>query len=78
MQNRIYALFVLVLVPFVAIGGRLWQLQVVEYETYDAESKDTIIARIDIPAERGSIYDRAGKSLAENIPVRAPHGGPLM
>jgi penicillin-binding protein 2 len=52
---------------FVALGGRLAQLQLVEQETYQEQASDfTHRNRLEL-APRGLIFDRAGRPVAENV-----------
>ncbi len=48
--------------------ARLWQLQMVEGETYRIRADRNRFRQVDIPAPRGVIYDRNGEILARNRP----------
>ena len=57
-----------VVLVFVLLGGRLWQLQVVRGESYYRKTAENFVKEIDLPATRGEIRDRNGKILVENRP----------
>ena len=48
--------------------GRLWQLQMVEGESYLVRSDRNRFREVDVAAPRGVIYDRNGEILARNRP----------
>ena len=50
------------------IIGRLFDLQVRQYETYVSAAVENRITRVNDPAPRGVIYDRRGVLLARNLP----------
>ncbi|MDZ4673796.1 MAG: penicillin-binding transpeptidase domain-containing protein [Gemmatimonadota bacterium] len=62
--NRIQFLQVVLLLGFVAVAGRLAQVQLVQHERWaeEAVAKRTRVERL--PARRGTIYDRNGVQLA--------------
>lgn len=47
---------------------RLFELQVLQYETYLTQAEENRITRLNEPAPRGVIYDRRGVLLARNLP----------
>ena len=47
---------ILVIFVFVAIGARLFDVQILKHEEYVAKAKEQHIAENTIPAERGEIY----------------------
>jgi len=51
---------------FCAVGARLYQLQVVEYERYAGESRENQFSQRLIPPLRGEIRDRFGRLVATN------------
>lgn len=66
-RKRTAVLFLLLLIPYVAIVGRLLYVQVIGNGTSLQWAKK-IRARVrTIPAARGAIYDRTGRALAVNI-----------
>ena len=68
MQIRVVTFAVLVAVLFALLAGRLWQLQVLTGQDYTETAQQTHTREIKIPAQRGVIYDRDGKVLANNVP----------
>ncbi len=60
--------FVLVLVLVSVLVGRLYFLQVVQYDRYAAMSEDNRVHLQPVAPTRGLIYDRNGVLLAENRP----------
>ncbi len=66
--RRFIAFAVVAAVLLAALGGRLFQLQVVNGEEYArrAEADRTVI--VPLPAPRGSIFDRTGRPIAINVP----------
>ncbi len=68
MQVRVVTIAVLVAVAFVILSTRLWYLQVLAGEDYTHYAQATHTREVKIPAQRGVIYDRNGKVLANNVP----------
>ena len=68
MQVRVVSLAVLIAAVFLILGARLWYLQVLTGQDYTLAAKATQQTNIKIPAQRGVIYDRDGKILANNVP----------
>jgi penicillin-binding protein 2 len=56
------------IVIFLIYVFRLYNLQVVQYSDWLAQSNDNRTHEINLPASRGMIYDRKGYILARNIP----------
>ncbi|MDQ4035821.1 MAG: penicillin-binding protein 2 [Chloroflexota bacterium] len=52
----------------VALGGRLFQLQVVNGDVYAGRAAADRTAEVPIPAPRGLIFDRTGRAVAVSIP----------
>ncbi len=65
---RLRILFILVLVCFIILTGRLAYLQVIEFEHYRTRADHNRITRFPEPAPRGQIYDREGEVLVTNRP----------
>jgi len=63
-QSRLF--ITLLFIIFIVLFGRLWQLQVLEYSTYSALSKENTTRTIPTLAPRGIIYDRHGKVIVAN------------
>lgn len=66
------------LLLFAIIGLRLVQLQVTDAPAYAAAGLNQRLARIDLPAPRGSILDRSGAVLAHSIEARYVAADPSM
>ena len=62
-ENKIQALQIAVIIIFVIIFSRLWLLQVMRGSENYATSSSMSQRRIPLPAPRGVIYDRNGKTL---------------
>ncbi len=67
-HRRYLWLLTICLISFVALGLRLWHLQIVEGEEYHRVSTQNIIRQVEIKAPRGEILDRYGVALAKNRP----------
>jgi len=65
---RIIFLGSLLVVLFFIYVARLYDLQVVQYSDWLAKSNENRTHEINLPALRGTIYDRKGYILARNIP----------
>jgi penicillin-binding protein 2 len=68
MQVRVVSLAVLIAAVFLVLGARLWYLQVLTGQDYTLAARATQHTNIKIPAQRGVVYDRNGKILANNVP----------
>ncbi len=68
MQVRVVSLAVLIAAVFLILGARLWYLQVLTGQDYTLAARATQHTNIKVPAQRGVIYDRDGKVLANNVP----------
>ena len=53
---------------FLLMAGRLYQLQIVQGDSYRARADDNRFTLIEMPAPRGVIYDRSGEILTRNRP----------
>ncbi|CUS48755.1 MAG: penicillin-binding protein 2 [Idiomarinaceae bacterium HL-53] len=67
-RRAIFCLSVVIIV-FVVLLGNLYRLQVTAHEEYQTRSNSNRIMVLPVPPNRGLIYDRLGRILAENIPV---------
>jgi len=65
---RILTLAVVLLLVFTIYLGRLFTLQVIQFEDWSAQANDNRTHEINLQAPRGIIYDRNGIILAQNIP----------
>ena len=68
MQVRVVTLAVMVGLVFVLLGTRLWYLQVLAGPELADDAQQTHTRVVSVPAQRGVIYDRNGKVLANNVP----------
>jgi penicillin-binding protein 2 len=64
--------FVVVLM-FLVVTGRLFQLQIVSGTDYEAIAHDNVVRRISLPTTRGVIRDGYGKILASSRPAYNVH-----
>jgi penicillin-binding protein 2 len=53
---------------FSVLGGRLFQLQIMNGAMYTQRAAASRTAEVPVPAARGLIFDRAGRPIAVNIP----------
>ena len=67
-RARFAAFGVLTIVLLAALGGRLFQLQVVQGDEYARRAAAGRTVEVPVPAPRGLIFDRAGRPLAVNVP----------
>ncbi len=65
---RTYAFRIIVVLAFVILAVQLWNLQVVQYETYTALADANRFRLTQVPAARGVMYDRNGELLVRNRP----------
>lgn len=65
---RVIVTAILLVTLTAVVIGRLVQLQVVQYETFSAQSQGNRIRVQPIPPIRGLVFDRNGELLAENMP----------
>jgi penicillin-binding protein 2 len=66
--GRIWIFIGLLIAAFAVFTGRLFFLQVIQYNFYTSKSNDNRITEINLQAQRGIIYDRNTVVLAQNIP----------
>jgi cell division protein FtsI (penicillin-binding protein 3) len=75
-QRRLRLATVLALAMFLLIGGRLVQLQLTDGSAYAAEGLADRLREIDLPAPRGTIYDRDENILVHSIEARYIYADP--
>ncbi|MEJ7706193.1 MAG: penicillin-binding protein 2 [Nocardioidaceae bacterium] len=63
---RLLVVQVMVLSMFVTLLARLWYIQVVGGDSYQAAAQDNAVRDIELPAPRGLIVDAAGRPLVAN------------
>jgi len=56
------------LFAFLLLAGGFYRAQVLRHTEYVAQSEENRLREVPLPADRGVIYDRAGKVIAENLP----------
>ncbi|HEX9411762.1 MAG TPA: penicillin-binding protein 2 [Actinomycetota bacterium] len=74
--RRLVALFCVLVFGLSAILVRLVQLQVRDSRAYRTLAWDQRVRTIDLPASRGSIFDRNGQEMALSLPARAVYARP--
>jgi penicillin-binding protein 2 len=67
-RHRSQILSIIVAVVFVALGVRLFYLQIIEGDNFYRMTAENIIRTIPLPATRGQIRDRKGRVLATMVP----------
>jgi penicillin-binding protein 2 len=60
--------FLLVVGSFVVLSGAFFRLQIISGDQYVLRSEENRFRAIKVPAPRGTIYDRNGRVVAENVP----------
>ena len=65
---RVIIFGIILVIIFIIYVGRLYDLQVIQYSDWLAQSDENRTHDINLPAARGIIYDRNGYILARNIP----------
>lgn len=68
-KTSIRVLIGIVLLMGFIIFGRLYQLQVLDYDTYGPLSRENSIRQESVHPARGLIYDRKGNLLTDNEPI---------
>ena len=59
---------VLLFASFVALGGAFFRAQVLQNAEYVLQSENNRLREVPLPGARGTIYDRHGEVIAENLP----------
>lgn len=68
-QSKIYFFLGLLMIGFLVLIGRLFELQIIFGEKNRALAEGNRIKKEVLPAPRGMIYDRNGKELVRNVPI---------
>ena len=76
LRPRLQAMVLLVLLAFLALLGRLCQLQVLEGEHYVRRAERNFIDTLEVEAPRGRIFDAQRRPLASNRPAYTLHVTP--
>ncbi|GFI61210.1 peptidoglycan D,D-transpeptidase MrdA [Clostridiales bacterium] len=66
LRNRLFVLMSAIVIIFVILTLRLFNMQIVHGEEADANLTASVTREVTIPAARGNIYDRYGRPLATN------------
>lgn len=66
--SRIIIFGIAIIGVFIIYLGRLFSLQVLENSDWVAQAEENRISEINLPTQRGIIFDRNGYILAQNIP----------
>ncbi len=67
-QQRVGLLYVPIILVFLVLAARLWQLQIIQGAEYALKAERNRIRTIPVVAPRGTIMDRNGTPLVENRP----------
>ncbi|HYM53544.1 MAG TPA: hypothetical protein VEW45_08760, partial [Candidatus Dormibacteraeota bacterium] len=67
-RPRFIAFGVAAAVLFTILGGRLFQLQVINGDLYAARAVEARTAELAIRAPRGLVFDRESRAMAVNVP----------
>ncbi|MBR9908193.1 MAG: penicillin-binding protein 2 [Gammaproteobacteria bacterium] len=67
--RRVFVSLIIVVATFGVLLSNMYQLQVVEHQSLQTRSNDNRIKVVPLAPNRGLIYDRYGRILAENRPV---------
>lgn len=76
--RRLRALLAVLVFALVGIAGRVAVLHVRDGDEYVALARDQRVRRVDLPATRGSIYDRKGHELAISLAAKAVYANPQL
>ncbi|NLJ33985.1 MAG: PASTA domain-containing protein [Firmicutes bacterium] len=68
-KRRIVGLFLFIALSVLALGGRLFFLQILQSDDYQRQALENRLREIYIQPTRGTIYDREGRKLAFDISV---------
>ncbi|MFP3853972.1 MAG: penicillin-binding protein 2 [Anaerolineales bacterium] len=66
---RLWVTYAIMGILMALYAGRLYQLQIIQGDEFQAQAEDNRLDQVNIPAPRGVIYDRNGSQLVRNIPV---------
>jgi cell division protein FtsI (penicillin-binding protein 3) len=77
-KTRLLFLLALTMVAFLAISSRLIVLQVFDATSLDEAAAKQRLRTIELPGERGRIFDRDGGDLALSVPARTVYAQPRL
>jgi len=66
---RLTFFYAVMIAVFLLFSFRMYDLQVVNYDTYQAAADENRLSQLPIAAARGVIFDRNGVPLAKNVPA---------
>lgn len=69
LRRTIVLLVVFGVLLFIPLGYQLWNLQIVEHDAWQKKAADNQTRDVTVSADRGSIYDAAGNTLAMSATV---------
>jgi len=67
--RRVFVSLLIVVIAFGVLFTNMYRLQVVDHQSFQTRSNDNRIKVVPLAPNRGLIYDRRGRILAENQPV---------
>lgn len=65
-RSRLMWLFLLFCLPFMVFVARLWKLQVLDTDAMSRKARSNLVRTVELPADRGLIYDSKRRPVAEN------------
>src|SRR6266540_706158 len=77
-KRRLLFVLAFTMVAFLAISGRLIMLQVLDAPSLDEAAAKQRLRTIELPGERGRIFDRDGGDLALSVPARTVYAQPRL
>src|SRR5262245_31915212 len=77
-KRRLLIVLALTMVAFLAISSRLIVLQVLDATSLDEAAAKQRLRAIELPGERGRIFDRNGGDLAISVPARTVYAQPRL
>jgi cell division protein FtsI (penicillin-binding protein 3) len=77
-RQRLLFVLALAMVAFLAISSRLVVLQVLDAPSLDEAAAKQRLRTIELPGERGRIFDRDGGDLALSVPARTVYAQPRL
>ncbi|HEX2040420.1 MAG TPA: penicillin-binding protein 2 [Acidimicrobiales bacterium] len=66
-QRRLIGLLVVIVLAFATVAARVTQLQLVAPDRYVAVGESQRVRNVQLPAERGTVFDREGRELALSV-----------
>ena len=66
-KGRLIILVMLICLFWIALEINLFHLQVISHDKFEQIAKNQYVKNIEIPAQRGGIYDRNGNVMATNV-----------